>query len=93
MNKKQYTINDVAEATLQQVDNFVQQAHDLVEQLQALIECGAGITDDERLITREEAERMGTLEQLQHKYKIDGQLREAISRVKTAGQGRRPEKG
>lgn len=85
----EYTIEDAADALLKQVAHFVQQAHDLVEQVEAM-QALVGPTSEERDMTREVAEAAGILQQLERKYKLEQLLYRAHSDIKTAGQGERP---
>lgn len=88
----EYTAEDAADAFIDQVAHFVQQAHAMVMQAEALMQL-VDPTSDEREISKVEAERRGILEQLERKYRLAQQLRQAVSDIKTAGQGSRPELG
>lgn len=89
--EKTYTIEDAAEALLQQIDSFEQQAHDLVAQANALRQL-VSLTDEENAMSLDEAEASGKLEGMKRRAELAQKLNAAESRIKTAGQGQRPER-
>lgn len=86
----EYTAEDAADAFIDQVAHFVQTAHAMKVQAEALMQL-IDPTEEERQITREAAAEAGILDQLERKYRLAQQLRQAVSDIQTAGQGSRPE--